>query len=414
MRTKKRFVLAAVAGAMLVMGLASGCAAGKPPTSQPSKTEIMLGALTSTTGANVADAAVQKWAYEQAVKDINARGGVNVGGRKMTLRLVFEDDRGTADGARAAMERLVKVDNVDLCLGSNVGAINEAAAAVADEYGMFLAIGAGLVDLIRPHGFKMVAAIGPESRAVGRNPFEVWGTMPVVERPTRIAVLTEDDADGRALADDVDFLAQKYSAVGLHYTIVSRDVYSPGTKDYSANIEKIKLSGANALLWLGSQPDGIGLVRQIKAQRLSLKYLQGWNGFRDIQFARTLARDADYIVHDGFWADVLPYPGGKELGDKFRADHDGVDSVSIGLPYASVQVVAQAIERAGWYASAQVRDEVRGATFKGTVMGDLTFSGGGICVTPLLAMQWIDGKRVPVWPPVPAYRLEWMRPWDRR
>ncbi len=408
-------LLTVASAAMLTIGLVPACASGGASTSQPAKTEIMLGALNSATGVNVLAGAAQKWAYEQAVKDINAKGGVNVGGTKMTLRLVFEDDQSTAAGGAVAMEKLIKVDKVDLCLGSNVATINEAAAPVADKYGMYLAVTTSSVELTQWAEFKMVTVIGPDSRAVGWSPFEVWGTMPVIERPTRIAVLAEDNADGRVFVDNLDFLAQKYSMLDLHYTIVSSDVYTPGSKDYSASIEKMKLNGADALLWLGSQPDGVNLVQQIKAQSLNLKYIHGWHGFQDIQFAKALAKDASFIVHDGLWADVLPYPGCKELGDKYRTDHNGVDSVSVGLPYASVQIVAQAIERAGSYAPAQVRAEVmRGATFKGTVMGDVTFSSDRVCVTPLLAMQWIDGKRMLVLPEVPTYQLQWMPPWDRR
>ena len=100
---------------MLAANLLPGCGGGTGGEGGE-KTEIMLGALNSATGANVAAGAEQRWAYEQAVKDINEAGGVNVGGKKMTLRLVFEDDQSTADGGAAAMEKLVKVDKVDLCL----------------------------------------------------------------------------------------------------------------------------------------------------------------------------------------------------------------------------------------------------------------------------------------------------------
>ena len=43
----------------------------------------------------------------------------------------------------------------------------------------------------------------------------------------------------------------------------------------------------------------------------------------------------------------LGYPGAKELGETYKAEHDGLDSVSIGLFYANVQILKEAIERAG-------------------------------------------------------------------
>ena len=111
--------------------------------------------------------------------------------------------------------------------------------------------------------------------------------------------------------------------------------------------------------------------------------------------------------------ETLPNPGAAELGQKFRDAHDGKDSVSVGLPYASVQVVVQAIERAGSYEAAKVRDEVFNGSFTGTVMGDLIFDADGICEVPLLALQWMDGERIPVWPDV-GNTLQWMPPWNER
>jgi hypothetical protein len=49
---------------------------------------------------------------------------------------------------------------------------------------------------------------------------------------------------------------------------------------------------------------------------------------------------------------------------------------------------------------------------KGTTMGDLNFNDKGLHLTPCLALQWMDGKRMPVNPKVAE--LKWMPPWDKR
>ncbi len=96
-------------------------------------------------------------------------------------------------------------------------------------------------------------------------------------------------------------------------------------------------------------------------------------------------------------------PGAKELGAAFTASHDGATSVSIGLPYASAQILFTAIERAGVFEPGAVRDKVFGGSFPGTTMGDVTYGtfypdNPGIAHVPLLALQWIDSKRVVVFP----------------
>jgi branched-chain amino acid transport system substrate-binding protein len=78
------------------------------------------------------------------------------------------------------------------------------------------------------------------------------------------------------------------------------------------------------------------------------------------------------------------------------------------LPYANVQVLAQAIERAGSLDPAKVRDEVFGGEFPGTVMGDIKFDEKGLAFTPSLALQWYQGERKPVYPDVGVWKLKWI------
>ena len=61
--------------------------------------EIRVGAIVSMTGMNAMTGAEQKWAYEQAVADINKNGGVYVKelDKKMNIKLIFADDKSVLD-----------------------------------------------------------------------------------------------------------------------------------------------------------------------------------------------------------------------------------------------------------------------------------------------------------------------------
>ncbi len=426
-RKKVLAALIALAAIIALAGLTvlSGCSSSTSPTtstsatSQPAsstttaagggKTQIVIGAINSLTGVNVLTAQEQKWAQEQAVKDINDAGGIMFNGKKLPVKLVFEDDQSTADGAAAAMEKLIKVDKVDLALSTNITPLNEAAANVADKYGIYFAINTSWTDFIRKDAFKYATDMFFSTSAAAEVPFKIWALYPADQTPKHPAVLVEDNPDGQGFGAGFKASAPKYG-----YTLASYDAYTPGTKDYSSNILKIKASGADALFWLGSPPDGITLIQQLKAQNVNLKYIQGWKGFWDVQFPKALGADANYTIHDGFWAASLGYPGSQKLSDEFVAAHNGTDSVSIGLTYASVQVVKMAIENANSLDGMALRNAVAGHTFKGTTMGDVTFDSAGICETPSVALQWWNGQREPVWPQSPNWQLKWMPPWNQR
>ena len=61
------------------------------------KKEILVGAVNSLTGVNAMTAAECKWAYEQAIADVNKKGGVFVKelNKKLPIKLIFADDKST-------------------------------------------------------------------------------------------------------------------------------------------------------------------------------------------------------------------------------------------------------------------------------------------------------------------------------
>jgi branched-chain amino acid transport system substrate-binding protein len=360
------------------------------------KNEIVVGAINSTTGGNAMTGFEQKWAYEQSVVDINKKGGVYVKevGKKLPIRLIFADDKSMPDEAAAAMERLIKMDKVELAMSSNVLPYNIAAATVAEKYKVYYAITCSWLDEIAKQNFHWATDFFFTGLGAAEVPFLVWNALPETDKIKRPAVLMEDDMNGQRFGERLKYWADKYG-----YTFVVDEPYPVGAKDFSSQILKMKASKADAVLYFGTPSDGITFLRQSKEQQLKLRYIEGWKGFWPAEFVQTMGKDSDYIIHDGFWSENSGNPGSKELGQRFNKQF-GRDSVSIGLYYANPQVLAMAIEKAGSTNPAKVRDAMLGSEFKGTMMGDLKFDDKGNCILPSLALQWWNGERMPIYPPL--------------
>ena len=358
---------------------------------------IRVGAIVSMTGMNAMTGAEQKWAYEQAVQDINNNGGVYVKelDKTMPLKLIFADDKSTPDQGAAAMERLIKMNNIDLALSSNITPINIAAGTKCEQYKVFFQIVYSWLDFIERENFKWVTDMFSSSSEAARIPFLLWQSLPEDKRPKKPALMMEDNLDGQGFGEGFKKFAEEYG-----YEFMVDDPYAPGSKNFSSHILKWKAAGVDALLWLGSPTDGITLLRQMKEQDLKLKYIHGWKGFWPTEFVEDLGSDANYIIHDGSWTEKSGAPGAKELGERFRKEFNR-DSVSVGLAYANPQILAMAIEKAGSYKSEKVRDAVFGGEFKGTVMGDVKFNEKGLAFKSHIALQWWNGERMPVYPEVP-------------
>ena len=385
-------------GKFVVFCLLTACCLSVNGLSAAERTEIRIGTINSLTGLNAMGGKEHRWAYETAIADINAKGGVYVKslGKKLPLRLIIADDKSAAADAAAAMERLIKLDKIDFGLSTDVTPLNIAAATVCEKYQRYFQIVISWLDFIEKENFKWVSDMFTDTARASALPFWVWETLPEEQRPKRPALLVEDNQDGQGFGMGFKKWAKEYG-----YKFVVDEPFTPGTKDFSSHILKYKYANVDALLVLCPPTDGITLLRQMEEQNLSIPYIQGYKGFWPREFVKAMGDASNYIIHDGFWSDKLGAPGAKELQEKFVKDF-GRDSVNIGLSYANVQILAMAIERAGEVDSAKVRDEVFGGEFKGTMMGDVKYNEKGLAFTPLIPMQWWNGERMPVYPPNPA------------
>jgi len=367
--------------------------------------DIVIGAINSLTGSNVLTGQEEKWAQEKAVADVNAKGGIKLADGKMhKVVLKFADDKSQPTEGAAAMEKLIKTDGVMISLSSNITPVNQAAAQVAEKYQAYYHITSSWTDEASPDG-SFPGFIGGMDLKWATDMFEsaadsglvaIGGAkaMDPADLPTKWAVMTENTPDGVGFGD-----ATKAGLEAQGWDVVSYEKFVEGNKDFSSIILKFKQAGVDGVVTLIAPSDGITFVKQMKEQDWSPKYLFGYKGFWPGDFYDALGSDADYIGHDGFWSETLPFPYAKELGAAFTADHNGFTSNSVGLYYAAAQILFTAIERAGSTEPGAVRDQVFNGTFPGTTMGDITYNDQGIADIPFLAFQWAKGgERVVLYP----------------
>lgn len=123
------------------------------------------------------------------------------------------------------------------------------------------------------------------------------------------------------------------------------------------------------------------------------------------------------------WANTAPFPGVAELNAEHMQLYGRPADPITGNGYAAIQVLVDAIERAGTLDSEDIRDALAATENLMTVNGPITFDATGAPVEGTIftpGLQWQEGEMVLVWPrehggyDVPEQPYYFHVPWDER
>lgn len=391
----------------IVFSLVAG---GQHLTAQ-TKTEILIGTHIPVTGDMTAAGHEQKWSYEQAVADVNKKGGIFLKefGKKLPVRLVVVDDQSDPSKAGLIVEQLIKRDKVDLILSGQGGAAGVIPGMLtAEKYKTYYHGTVIWVPAFLQHNFKYATMYFFDLAQGGLMPFEVLNSIPEAQRPKNPALFLEDNQDGQMIGDAWEQIGTKFG-----YKIALRAKMPAGAADYSTQIFAAKKANVDAVILMATVPEAITLVRQMKQYQLNVKFFQGLKGTWANEFYDALGKDADYILCDGFWSMDYPFPGAKELGQRYYKDTKTY-ALGIGVYYATAQTLLQAIEKAGTLESLKVRQTVLDNEFM-TVNGKVSYDKNGVALFPLADLQWWKGKRVVVYPAnLSKEKVKIAPPWKER
>src|SRR5262249_22193617 len=138
MRKRSLVMVGALAAALLAVALlAGGCGSKGEAEQAQASGSLVFGASLSLTGALAREGTLTMEGYDVCRNVVNDKGGVDVGGRKLTLDIRYQDDTSKPDTAA----QLVDQDNdagVKLILGPYGSANTGSAAAVVERNGQVM------------------------------------------------------------------------------------------------------------------------------------------------------------------------------------------------------------------------------------------------------------------------------------
>lgn len=396
---KARLAVAAlVVVSLLMSAILTNCGATPEPTAElpPAPEFIEIGASIPLTGKYGSLGSQVLAGYQYAVDDINAAGGVYVAAydASIPLRLTYYDDESDPTKAVSRLETLYAEQDVVAYLGGAASDMHAATSAVAERYGVpYLGVSFALWQ-IHQQGYRYLFSPFPKSPNQARDVFEFLNAaLAEDERPLRVAIFQETTDWGIELGG----LWEQY-APGYGYEIVYHAEYAPRTEDFSSLILGARDADAEMLLALPSPPDGIAIVRQMSELGWTPRFSMLIRAPDGSTWGETLGSAGDYVTVFAGWHYGENFPGVDEINARHQADFGRPADVLVGPAYSCVQILADAIGRAGTLDRDAIRDAIA-ATDMTTVIGPVTFNddGTGNVLNPVV--QWLNGAQELVWPP---------------
>ena len=337
---KLRHILPAVASAgLLIIGTAA----------QAAET-IKIGSFLAVTGPASFLGDPELKTLQLYVDEINQQGGLL--GKQ--VELIHYDTGGNAKEAVNFFKRLVKKDKVDIILGGSSSGESLAVMPLAEEEQIPFISMAGAVKIIEPVQ-KWTFKTPHTDRMAAAKIYEDMKRQGI----TKVALITGDGGFDKSGREECLKLAPEY---GIE--IVADESYGNKDTDMTAQLTKIRNSGAQAILNFGFGTGPAIVTKNVRQLGIDLPLYQshGVASKKYIELAGEAANGvrlpaAALLVPEKLTDDDPQKAALLAYKQKYEAAHGDVSTFG-GHAYDAFVIAVDAIKRAGTTDKAKVRDAI--------------------------------------------------------
>ncbi len=364
---------------------------------------ITIGFTDSQTGPLNVDSLGQQHGYEFWRDEVNAKGGIKVGGKSYKVKFVSYDDQSVGGRVQQLYTRLINQDKADFLFSPYSSGLTAPAAVISEQYGKIMIDFGGAEEKPFEQGNKYLFMV------ITSASHYLSGAVAALKKndpQAKIAMVYSDDPFSKAV---LAAAAEQAKAAGMQ--IVMNESYSPSTTDFGPIVNKIVSSNADAVLGGGHYSDGATMARQMHDQKANMKWVSLLVAPADDKFGE-LGQAALGVTVPSQWELQVNYKPqfgpttaefAKAFQDKFhvKADYHAASGYTCGV------VLQHAIEQAGSIDPEKVTAALNAmdiTTFFGHIKF-LTDPGhhGLQAAHEMVLAQWqmVNGKlgRQVVWPP---------------
>ncbi len=303
---------------------------------------LTIGFTVSQTGKLNTDSIAQMRGFDLWRDEVNAKGGIKVGGKDYKINFVSYDDESQNGRVQQLYTRLITQDKAQFLFSPYSSGLTATAAIISEQYGkVMLTTGAAEEKTYELGNKDLFQVYSPAAQYLAG----ALRALKEKDANAKIAFVYEDDPFSKAVAHAARDLALKE-----HMAVVLDEAYSGSTMDFGPVINKIIASKADALLGGGHYADGSTLARQLHDQKAGLKWVTLLVAPDSPKFAE-LGAAATNISVPSQWEPQVKFtpdfgPTAEAFSKAFKAKYGIDSSYHAAGGYAAGLILQHAIEQA--------------------------------------------------------------------
>ena len=323
-----------------------------------------------------------------AVEELNAKG-VTIGGKKVKLELVAEDDAADPKQCTAAAQKLC-----DAKVAGVVGHLNSGttipASAVYNQCGLPMVTPSATNPKLTQQGFKNVFRLLANDNALGAGlALHAANNLKL----KKVAIVDDRTAYGQGVAE-----VFKKTALARGIQVVDEQFTNDKATDFMAILTAIKSKAPDAIFYGGMDPQAGPMLRQMDQLGMSNVKMFGGDGICTAKLAELSggAKALGGVVCAEGGASLDKMPGGKAWKAKYDAKYPNQFQVYSPYTYDGVHVLVDAMVRAGSADPKVYLAKLNDINYQG-VTTKVAFEADGELKNPAMTLYvYKDGKKVPL------------------
>jgi len=316
-------------------------------------------------------------AAELVVQDINGKGGVL--GKQ--VELVIEDDVCKPEVATNTATKLAS-EKVPIVLGHICSGATKAALGIYKDSNIIAISPSATNPALTqsgdyPNFYRTIASDDAQAR------LEVDFALDTL-KVKKIAVLHDKGDYGKGLAE----FAKGFLETDSRAEVVLYEGITPGAVDYSAVVQKIKRSGAEAVIFGGYHPEASKIVTQMRKKKMDTIFISD-DGVKDDTFIKVAGEYAEGVYATGP-KDVSQNPLAVAAEEAHKKEF-GQDPGAFYLnAYAAALAILNAVEKAGSTDYEAVSKALKSEWVE-TPLGKISFDERGDAIGVGFSMYQVQG-----------------------